>query len=269
VLVERLRDKQRRDGTLGLALTAVRQALSPGVLDPIVSTLACRLDSVVVRHGVAIDVSSDALDDTVRARLVSTAHESRERWFVEQYLPRDRPVIELGGGTGFLAAYVDRVLAADTPQIVVAPNPEFRALVTETRDRNDADFELVAGAYDSAERTFDFQPGETVTGGRVVPASDDDVDGVSLARLAERFDGPFSLVADVEGAEHDLLAEEGGVLARQCDTVVVRFHDTEARTVQGGISRLERLGFEVSDRSGDIVAATNAATDGTGHDDVS
>jgi hypothetical protein len=76
---------------------------------------------------------------------------------------------------------------------------------------------------------------------------------VSLVDLCETYAlGRIALVADIEGAEYDLLDHEGAVLRDHVDLLVVEFHAMGEWTAETGVARLAALGFELVDRDNDV-----------------
>lgn len=71
-----------------------------------------------------------------------------------------------------------------------------------------------------------------------------EVEGVSISSLLrENNIDKFSLVANAEGAEYDLLYEEMEILKKMCEIMIVGFHDVEQYNINKTISHIQDNGF--------------------------
>jgi FkbM family methyltransferase len=219
---------------------------------------AARGDRSVVHDGVRLRVDHPHFDDQVRSWLVRGEYETPEARLVEKHLAgRDVDVVELGGGMGYVSCRIDRLLAPDRTHVVVEADRDVRPVLRETRAANGADFTIHPTAYAPHGGRVTFYRQDRFTRNSIraerASADTDSVPAVSLATLlaAHPFDR-VALVADVEGAEHDLLAHEGAVLRAQVDLLIVEFHTVGAHTPETGCERLAELGFELVDRDNDV-----------------
>ena len=71
---------------------------------------------------------------------------------LDEYLPRDSPVIEVGAGIGAVSAYVNDRIFIKTEHIALEPNPYYTELLRETKAKNNLGTRFVQGAinYDTA-----------------------------------------------------------------------------------------------------------------------
>ena len=71
---------------------------------------------------------------------------------LDEYLPRENPVIEIGAGIGAVSAYVNDRLFIKTEHIALEPNPYYTELLRETKKKNNLGTRFVQGAinYDAA-----------------------------------------------------------------------------------------------------------------------
>jgi FkbM family methyltransferase len=185
-------------------------------------------------------------------------HETEERALVKRWLPADLPVVELGGGLGVVACLINRRLAQPDHHVVVEPHPEMRRLLALSRELNRCRYRVIpaALAYDCQTATFGRHAcvlasklGEPHTGGHrtvLVPA-------VTLANVLDSAEfGPCSVVADIEGAEADLIERELDTLRERCRFFVVEIHPSvlgEERC-ERIVGRLVDAGFRLRERVG-------------------
>ena len=154
-------------------------------------------------------------------------YEGAERLAAAKFLPRDRPVLELGAGVGAVTSLINQLLNDRTQHWVVEANPRLLAVLDETRRANGAGFQVIHGAIAYDAETVSFSVDESVSMSSVgedrtmtvaVPA-------VTFAELRRRTDiRGGSLVADIEGAEAALVEREGELIASCIDTIILEVH---------------------------------------------
>jgi FkbM family methyltransferase len=191
-----------------------------------------RIPSAVGR----IDTSHPAVPPEVKARLALRLYERAELRMVHADLRTDLDVVELGASIGVLSRAIARRLAPGRRLVAVEADPDLapalRANLAEVRDR----VAVVTAAVGYDGTTAELHRGPTSTDARVgAPAPTAAATGPSTtvtattlaALLAEHgVDGPYVLVADIEGAEAELLRHDAAALAR-CVQLIVELHDTE------------------------------------------
>jgi FkbM family methyltransferase len=220
--------------------------------------------------GVTLDGDADALTPAVRRALRQGEYEREETECVELYLDPEDDVVELGGGIGYLACYVDQRLTDDRTHVVVEPNGRLLSLVERHRVLNDASFETVAAAYAtdgplaSLSVPESFWEASTVwsdPGDRVAHAAT-----VDLETLLDAFGlSEVALIVDIEGGELALLADELDVLVERCRIVIVEFHHEAApyetaEAIRWAKARIDTSAFDLVDEKGAV--AVYRAPDG-------
>ncbi len=219
-------------------------------------------------HGGMVDLPDD-LNLKILADVASGDYEATECALIEEFLPADRPVVELGGCLGLVSNVITRRLAPGTGFIVVEANP-----VLEEICRRNATLDGAAGnvlvesaaiAYDGREVVFNVSDNIHVSrlgGGQAgdrlrVPAR-------TLAEVlaAAGIGGRFSLVCDIEGGEVDLIDNDAVALAR-CDLIVIEMHprafEEKGLHLEEVVAKIERLGFVERRRMADVFAFERAA----------
>lgn len=200
------------------------------VLDFFYGKLTVFTGPILMYNGVKLDVSSKAVTEKIRASIARGAYEQGEQKLITEYIEPEDDVIELGGGLGFIATFTNIRLSEMTTHLVVEANPRLRGVINQTRELNQASFELISKAYHPTDESVSlylhphFWSNSTVSDtGKAI-----EVETVNLQQLVDEYSlEEFSLVVDIEGAEVEL-AEEMAVLESHCKLLIVEFHDTKS-----------------------------------------
>ncbi|QLD86844.1 FkbM family methyltransferase [Natronomonas halophila] len=199
-------------------------------------------------YGITLDLSSDQIDRTQKASFVYETYEEPERELIDEFVPEDRDVLELGASIGFISCYLDAHLSASSQQYVVEANPRLLSTLERNRGLNDADFEICHAAYAATDEEVSFTIVENFlassvqrTDGKAV-----DIPALSLRDAIDRWDlDGFVLVADVEGAEYELVEHEIDDLASHCAYILIEFHTHGAESIGPAKQMLKEAGFEL------------------------
>ena len=204
-----------------------------------------------------------------RKALRSGIYELPERRMIVKYLPRDLPVIELGGSYGIVSHAIRRHIATACTLTIVEANPLMvpvcRANVALAGAGDTTTVIEAALAYGAETVRFTAMnsihtshlatEGETVGAGRII-----EVQATSLAKLVADagITGDFSLVCDIEGAEFDLLLHDKAILGR-CALIVMEIHpDTfidRGASVVAFRQMLSDAGFDLLDHEAQVIVA--------------
>ena len=206
--------------------------------------------------GATFRVDNPAIATRHKALLFNGIYELPERRLLAKHFPCDIPLIELGGCIGVLACLSNRRMKEREKHLVVEANPRLIPTLEQNRDANQCRFHVVqaAVAY-SPEGTVTFDEG-AFTSGIVDQAGSLTVPARSLESLATEagFDR-FDLICDIEGAEQELLKNEGEFLQAHVRRLLIEMHPTllGEKAVSKLRDRLRSLGFTYieSDRTVD------------------
>jgi FkbM family methyltransferase len=181
----------------------------------------------VVVEGCHFDLSDPQIGLEIRGRFVRGAYERDELRLLEVVLDPSRPVVELGGCLGVVSAVTNRRLADRTQHVVLEANPALLPILERHRAMNGAGFAIRHGALAYGSETVElFLHRTLVTAssaqmrqGRAVrvPAT------TLTALLDEAGFASVTLIADVEGAERELIEHEPEVLSR-VDAALIELH---------------------------------------------
>ena len=195
--------------------------------------------------GVRLDMSHSAFTPHICGAIARGQYEQEEARFAKQYLHPEVPVIQLGGGIGYVSTHIDKCLADGVAQVVVEANPSVVEALKDTRTRNGCDFEIFHSAYAPDEETVTMSVPHNFWGGSIHRTDGERlirVDAVDIESLCEIFDiDRFQLVCDIEGGEIDLLESEYQLLESRCDLAIIEFHHhkDEFRDLHSDIRRLK------------------------------
>jgi FkbM family methyltransferase len=230
---------------------------------PIGTAIGVLYGDVIPFHGLPIDVRGTGIRAANKASLLWGMYESAEYRFVRLFLQTDLPVIELGSSIGAVSSTIARHLDHGQRLMCVEANPALIPALQRNLCRN-ASHLLVnvvhaAIAYDARSIQFHVSTDNLLSrigaGGHgddpVVPAT-------SLTALCEVLGGmPYQLVADIEGAELDILSRDVGAL-RSCQAMILELHDSCRDGVTHTKDYLRHLareaGFQVVSEYGAVVA---------------
>ena len=205
----------------------------------------------LLRRPIRIDGATIHLPATAPPHLAGVLrlhrYEGTERYAAAKFLPRDRPVLELGAGVGAVTSLVNQLLADRTQHWVVEANPHLLTLLDETRRANGAAFQVIHGAIAYDTEIVAFTVDDTVALSRLADSgSSVRVPALTFADLQRRTgirDG--SLVADIEGAEVALVEREGELIQKFIRTIILEVHPglTGAERTAAMHQRLRALGY--------------------------
>lgn len=196
-----------------------------------------------------------SLNNGTQRNIITGGYESEEFEIIDEHLPQDEDVIELGGGIGYISTLINSKISEDNDQIVLEANSNLIEILQNHKEINKADFKILNKAYNPTKDSLEFlikdsflsstaqyedEEGETV-----------EVDALSLRDLSERFSiESFSLVTDIEGAEYEMLEEEFDLISEKCEFVLIEFHNTEKeKNYNELIEKLKENGFKEVNKS--------------------
>jgi FkbM family methyltransferase len=189
--------------------------------------------------GLIFSVENPLIHVRMKSTLVDGSYERPERALIEQFLPPEAPVVELGGAIGVVSCFTNRRLVRPEQHVVIEANPALIPTLEHNRELNRSRFRIKHAAlgYDSDQ--VEFYTGASFLAGSVAPVSQHSV-RVPAATLASILDeAGFTtacLIADIEGAEATLVEREPDVLRARIQWFIFEFHPPIL-----GSDRTERL----------------------------
>ena len=214
-------------------------------------------------HGRRIDVRGAAIPNATKAALFWGAYESAEFRFVTKYLSPHLPVIEVGSSIGAISSVIAGILHAGNRLTCVEANPVLISALERNLSQHASHLRVsVVNAAIGSQRgiTAFHVSGNNLVSSLGDPASRGviDIECTTLADLVAQAGGePWQLVADIEGAEVEMLASNPDAWAG-CTALIMELHDTRWKDKPVFRADLTRmicgLGFEIVDTYGAVVA---------------
>ena len=202
------------------------------------------------------------------ARIHRGQYEKDEAALVREHLDPTIDTVELGTGIGVISSRICGKLNPSARYVGLEGNPELVEVATRNMQRFDASVDrtiehaMVVGTYhEGSTRKFFITPGnfhasslEGGKGGEI----EVDVPELSVSEVLRRYKfGEFQLVADVEGAEYEILTEDS-VALENCRRVIIELHDCKPNgtlvSIQDLANKFEQIGFHQIANRGDVFA---------------
>jgi FkbM family methyltransferase len=217
-------------------------------------------------RGLTFDLDNPHIETALKGRFLFGTYESSSVRLVDEYLPADAPVVELGGCIGVTGCLVNRKLRNPAQHVVVEAHHGLVPALRKNRDLNGCRFEIVEGAIAYGRDAVSFWYHPTVfVGGSTIPLEggrEVRVPAVTLGALVrDRGFDRISLISDIQGAEVELVDHEMDVLTRHVDTMVMEIHPADwgagkVRTAEM-LRTLEANGFRTVTRARNDVVFKN------------
>jgi len=219
----------------------------------------------VTVDGLTFSLDNPLIRTRDKCTVCAGRHEAPERALVRAHLSPGLPAIERGAGIGIVSCSINKKLKQPRNHVVVEANPDLIVTLETNRRLNGCEYQIrnAALAYGREETVLHIDSWATSRlGGRGGGTRGAVVATTTLAQLLRetRF-AHVSLVVDVEGAEADLVEQEGAVLGERVRTLIVETHpsiigvDRTARM----IAAIQSVGFAEVARSQQVLAFENLA----------
>ena len=204
-----------------------------------------------------------------RRSLARGQYEAPERALLKTYLPKDCPVIELGGSYGIVSNTIRRQLDADVTLVIVEANESLIGTCAHNVSLagDSAQTRLVHAALGYSESgVVEFALGSGHHNSKVAVQGEGGlpVRAVTLEGLLAQYvpDGSFSLICDIEGAELELLRREQAVMVG-CRCLVLEVHPDAFAAAGTSLEEVEGLilscGLTIVERQENVIAAIRLA----------
>lgn len=257
-----LRDAKRRyeEGIWSVLFFVLQRLFGPETFSQFIEYWFARHDGLFRSHGVLLDLSAGHVPSTTKARVLLRIYEMEERWFVERYIDERSDVVELGAGVGFISCYARSRLADESTYVAVEPVADVIPIIERNRELNGLEFSIVERAYSSDDGPIAITvPDRFTASGRYrTDGNERTVETTDLESLVERFDlHRFDLIADIEGAELELLGTELDILESRCRTMVIELHDVRDGAIETARAILDRSCFEYEAGLNDVLVYRN------------
>ncbi len=210
----------------------------------------------VPHYGLRIDTSDPVVAPEVKARILFRIYERAEIGMIRRYLVKGQTVVELGSSIGVGSAHIlDRIGPSGKLVAVEANRDLLTTLMTVLAAAISAErCSIIPCAVVGEGTTATFLPSKSTVAGKLGAGTD--VPAIRLSRLVDEYvDGRYLLVADVEGAELQILRSDPESLDR-CDGMIIELHPVEGPsgtvTPHDLVDMIEALGFRLVESRGPV-----------------
>lgn len=200
--------------------------------------------------GCEFDLDVPQVSNGIFSRFVLGRYEKPELAALNEYLPRDLPLVELGAGLGVVSCIANKYLEHPEKHWVVEANSELLPVIEKQRQLNEAAFNVLHAAlsYVDPARIYLNRERVTATSAQRTRGELVEVPAVSLCDVLRRYGiEECSMMIDIEGAELDLVEREGHIMARHVRFFIMEVHPDVYG--ESGIDRLRQrcidLGYQV------------------------
>ena len=173
---------------------------------------------------------------------------------IDEYLPKDVAVIEVGGGIGIVSCYIDKHIDKSVVEIVLEANKKILPRLEKHREENGAYFDIISKAYEPNGRRTTLYTGNQFWSTSTVKDQNrkmTKVDGISISGIVTKFNiKQFSLVTNCEGAEFELIHNEIDVLRDKCNTMIIGFHNVDEFDIGDTVKYITKNGFRYIEKKG-------------------
>jgi FkbM family methyltransferase len=216
----------------------------------------------------------DGVELTVKNPLVSTRHKSTiyfgiyevgERELTKRFIDRNLPTVEIGGSIGGVACTTNVLLRDPKAHVVLECNPLVLPTLEKNRALNGAGFTIEphALAYGSETIRFGVCRDHFMMGRLFGDGDQITVATTTLRKILDKYGfETINLISDSEGAEVEMVENEGDLLRERVKWIVLETHAVERGddAIQTMLGRLYSLGFEVAHKDADkpVLALRNS-----------
>lgn len=206
--------------------------------------------------GCGFNLSNQAIETRLKSRFVIDVYEKPERILVKRHVEPSLPAIELGGSIGAVACVTSRLLEDPRQHLVVEANPDLIEALDQNRSMNNCEFSVLHAALAYHHGSVEFFQHERFVGGSVQRKTGRSVqvNAVTLSDLLKTTGfSKINLIADIEGAELELIHNEPRVLQEHVAIAIIEVHPGIINTeeeVESAHTVLLNHGFKELDRIG-------------------
>jgi FkbM family methyltransferase len=222
-------EKYRKDGLTGIIrrLPSFVIEESPPYRNFIAGRIIELKGNSISYNDVKLNLSSKHLSTQLKGRFWFGEYEDEESKLVEEHLPQDKPVIELGGCIGYISCKINHNLDDPSQHVVLEGNPNLITSLEKNKQLNNSEFEIINKAYSTDSEKIEFHIHDKFVGGSVQRETGNsvEVECLSIEDILENKQWEeFSLVCDIEGGEYELFEEEISVLKDKSIKIIVEIH---------------------------------------------
>ncbi|KKR46621.1 MAG: hypothetical protein UT90_C0013G0005 [Parcubacteria group bacterium GW2011_GWA1_40_21] len=196
-----------------------------------------------------LSVNNPAVITSTKYRFWFDNYEKEEREAINKFLESGYPVIELGGGIGAMACFINKKLANPKKHIVVEANPNLAGLIEENRLINDCNFTIINRVLGYGGNEISFYIDKIYVSGSAKRKTSESiiVPTITLKEIFDRYGFDVAvLVCDIEGSEIELVDREINTLSEKINLIIMETHSriTGKEAIEKILRQLQEQGFE-------------------------
>lgn len=177
--------------------------------------------------GLVFAIPKELTSRSLRGKFVVDTYELAERTLIARHLKPHARVLELGGSLGIVSCFVNKKLTDPKAHVVLEPYADLVPWITRNRDQNACAFSIENKIVARGGKVF-LDKSRGSDSGQVVEASSgvdvDVIETIGWDELEKKHGIAFdTLVADIEGAEYELLTNFAANILR-LKTVIIEMH---------------------------------------------
>jgi FkbM family methyltransferase len=206
-------------------------------------------------RGVELKIEGESITPQIQKKFLVGDYEVGTTDHVDNYIPSEIDVVEIGGGIGFVSCFTNQRIDEGQTHIVLEPNPQIRSLLEDNRTRNNSWFTLLTTAYSPTNEKIEMVVSDEFwsasTHEQRIPAVSWETRGryevkaTSIEALIEEHNlSEFALVMNAEGIEYEVIEHELDLLANYCPVLITAFHPVAGDPLDESLAKLEEAGFK-------------------------
>jgi FkbM family methyltransferase len=206
--------------------------------------------------GVTLSLDNPLVTTRHKSTIYFGIYEVGERQLTKRFIDRSLPTVEIGGSIGGVACTTNRLLHDPKAHVVLECNPMVLPTLEENRALNHCGFsvEPSALAYGSDTISFGVCPNHFMMGRLFGDGEQIIVPTITLGKILDKHGfETINLISDSEGAEVEMVENEGYLLRDRVKWIVMETHAAERGRAAIGqmFNRLRALGFDVAHQDAD------------------
>jgi hypothetical protein len=205
----------------------------------------------------------DYCNDKVRAMIFWGFYEGAEMRLIQQYLPKNIPVVELGSSLGIVSSTAISCLNANTSYTCVEANPYLKDYINfniKKHNPSKTNYNVLSAAIAYNTGGFiEMNISKNNTESSIVNSADysnHKTTKVKAITLNEIISKPYTLICDIEGAEIDVMKNDMDAL-KNCNHLFIELHKTKYQNKNYDVNDLKNiitseLGFSLAVADGNV-----------------
>jgi len=227
--------------------------------NPIVGRAIGLAGNKVRLDGLTYSVDSPQITAGQKCTIAFGYHETEERLLIRRWLPKNLPLIELGGGLGIVSCLANRRLADPEKHIVVEANPEMLAVLERNRGLNRCKFTVINKAIAYGREKIELKVSSNFVASSMVRDVGDRIVTVETTNVSSLMkEAGFEqagIICDIEGAEADIIKRELPMLSPKIRFFMAEMHPEILgwSVVNELLKNMVDLGFVLKEKLGNSV----------------